>query len=244
MEFHANIDDMNEGVASHQSAEPLPRVFLITVTHQWMKNNCYLIVDPVTQQALIVDPAWQMEKIVSTLALSQSVLSGILITHAHFDHIDLAKPLAELYNCPIWMSGKEIEASGFASKQLVAIDNTPWRVGAIKIQPILTPGHTPGCVCYLIGNNLFTGDVLFAEGCGICSDVEAAHVMFESLNLLKSIIKPHTHIFPGHTYVRPPGQRFSEVLRHNMYLHFDDKQSFAAFRLRKGQSMQKMLDFR
>lgn len=221
-----------------------PRVFLVKVSRLAMKNNTALVVDPATSQSVIVDPAWQLGKIESAVAETGSTLRGILITHAHPDHIDLAKPLAELHGCPIWMSRQEIASSGFDAPQLVAIDETPWSAGRMTIQPILAPGHTPGCVCYLIGNHLFTGDVLFAEGCGICADVAAAHAMFESLERLKSRVRPHTRIYPGHTYVRPPGQRFSEVLNHNLYLHFPDKHAFAAFRLRKGQSAGKWLDFR
>lgn len=230
----------------HLHGDILPQVFLITVARQSMKNNCYLIVDPVSFQAVIVDPAWEMEKITVVLDQSGATLSGILVTHAHFDHTDLAQPLAELYNCPIWMSEKEIAVSGFSVKQLVAAPVVPWQVGTLTIQPIFTPGHTAGSLCYLIGDNLFTGDVLFIEGCGICFDVDSAYALFASLEKLKSLMqsRPHTHIFPGHTYVRPPGQRFSDVLRHNMYLHFDNKQDFAAFRLRAGQNIQKMMEFK
>lgn len=235
MDFH------QMGAEKHEFS---PRVFLLKVARRRMLNNNYLIVDPASHQAVVVDPAWQMEVIQDAVASTGSTLSGVLITHAHFDHIDLAKPVAEFYNCPIWMSRREIDACGFEARHLVAIDDTPWFVGEMLIQPILTPGHTPGCVCYYIGGNLFTGDVLFVEGCGMCGDIEAAHQMFDSLELLKARLPPQTHIFPGHTYARPPGQRFSEVLRHNMYLHFADKHSFASFRLRKGQSEQAMLNFR
>lgn len=224
--------------------ECAPRVIVIQVARHVMKNNNYLIVDPATRQAVIVDPAWQMETIQSALANAGCDLRGIVLTHAHPDHIDLARPLADLHDCPIWMSRQEIDVSGFQAKQLIAIDETPWRVGQMLIQPLLTPGHTPGCICYSIGNNLFTGDVLFAEGCGICPGTAAAHAMFASLQRLKSVLKPHTRIFPGHTYVRAPGQRFSDVLSHNMYLHFPDQESFAAFRLRSGQSRERLLAFR
>jgi hydroxyacylglutathione hydrolase len=220
-----------------------PQVFLLEVSHQRMRNNNYLVLDPNSHQAVIVDPAWQPEKIQAAIANTRATLSGILITHTHFDHIDLAKPMAELYNCPIWMSKQEIAYSGFEDSKLIAIDEIPWFVGNLRIQPILTPGHTPGCVCYQIGNNLFTGDVLFAEGCGICEDLQSAYAMFDSLESLKSKIKPHTHIFPGHTYFRPPGQKFSDLFQCNMYLQFADRASFAAYRLRKGQSMRKLLDF-
>ena len=221
-----------------EASERAPRVLVIEVARGSMKNNCYLIVDPATHEAVMVDPAWQMEKIQAALHSTGSRLSGILLTHAHHDHTDLAEPLADAYNCPIWMSRKEIDGSGFTARQLVGT------VGQMFIRPIPTPGHTPGCTCYLVGNNLFTGDVLFPEGCGICPHVEAAHQMFESLQRLKSRLRPDTRIFAGHTYLNAPGQQFADVLAQNMYLHFTDAQSFAAFRLRKGQDVRKLLAFR
>lgn len=230
--------------AAAQPAEGAPRVFLIKVARGFMKNNNYLVVDPASQQGVLVDPAWEMDRIEEALAQSGATLSGILLTHAHYDHIDLARPIADFYNCPIWMSREEIEDSGFSARQLIAIDERPWRVGGMQIEPMLTPGHTPGCVCYRIGNNLFTGDVLFAEGCGICMSVEAAYQMFDSLEMLKGRLRHDTHIFPGHTYVRSPGQRFADVCSFNMYLNFPDRHAFAAFRLRKGQREDKLLDFR
>ena len=50
-------------------------------------------------------------------------------------------------------------------------------VGRHTFEVIHTPGHTPGSVCYRIGANLFTGDVLFAEGCGLCPDADSADRM-------------------------------------------------------------------
>jgi hydroxyacylglutathione hydrolase len=223
-----------------QSADPQgpgPRVVVLRMQYLTMTNYNYLVVDPTTRQAVIVDPAWEMHKVERALAQTQSVLAGILVTHSHPDHIHLARPLAARYRCPIWMSKAEISLSGFDAAGLVGIDAVPWYVGAMQIQPLFTPGHTPGCVCYLIGDNLFTGDVLFAEGCGMCPDVAAAHTMFSSLEYLKALIEPHTRVFPGHSYGKPPGQSFAQLLRDNIYLQFSDKESFAAFRLRKVRKM-------
>ncbi|MFT4924755.1 MAG: hydroxyacylglutathione hydrolase [Phenylobacterium sp.] len=221
-----------------------PHVVLVEVAHEAMKNNNYLIIDPNSRQAVVVDPAWQLDKLEQTLNHSQVSLSGILITHTHPDHIHLAKIMADKYNVPIWMSEQEIASSGFAAEQLEPIDDSPWTVGQMEITPILTPGHTPGCVCFLIGDNLFTGDVLFAEGCGICFDVPGAHAMFYSLADLKARLHPDTRIYPGHTYVKPPGQKFSDVIKRNMYLQFQDIESFTGYRLRAGQTTKKVLNFR
>ncbi|MEJ2694986.1 MAG: MBL fold metallo-hydrolase, partial [Candidatus Thiodiazotropha sp.] len=121
---------------------------------------------------------------------------------------------------------------------------TPWFVGNMLIEPILTPGHTQGSMCYKIGNNLFTGDVLFAEGCGICKDMSSAYAMFDSIELLKSLTSPETKIFPGHTYAKPVGRSFAELLDYNIYLNFKDRESFAAYRMRGGQQVKRLFDFR
>jgi hydroxyacylglutathione hydrolase len=142
------------------------------------------------------------------------------------------------------MSSEEIAASGFNEQQLIGINTTPWSVGRIRIQPVFTPGHTPGGMCFLIGNNLFAGDTLFAEGCGICPDIPAAHDMYASLEYLKNILKPETRIFPGHVFRKPPGQRFSQLLKDNIYLQFRNENDFAAYRLRKGQNKSGFFEFR
>ena len=223
--------------------ELIPQVIVLDVRRESMKNFNYLVVDPESLQAVIVDPAWDIDKIDRALADAEAILSGILVTHSHPDHINLAKPLAEKYNCPIWMSTVEIAASGFSARQLAGIGTRPWSVGQMLIEPIFTPGHTPGCTCYLIGGNLFTGDVLFAEGCGICPDTQAAYAMFASLEQLKTRIQPHTRIFPGHSYGQTPGRPMSQLRRENIYLQFSDKESFAAFRLRSGQDKARLFKF-
>ncbi|MBO9699897.1 MAG: MBL fold metallo-hydrolase [Sporocytophaga sp.] len=220
------------------------QVVVLRMTHMFIISYSYLVVDNNSKQSIIVDPAWNIEKVEEALMNTQSSLSGILLTHSHPDHVDLARPLADKYNCPIWMSNKEIAFSGYSEPQLLGIDMTPWFVGQIRILPILTPGHTPGSTCYLVGNNLFSGDTLFAEGCGICPDMAAAHNMFNSLNQLRSFLKPDTRIFPGHVYDKPPGQKFSELLKCNIYLQFKNVNDFAAYRMRHVQNKLSLFDFR
>jgi len=220
-----------------------PEVIVLKMCYQFIKNFNYLVVDPASGQAVVIDPAWEMEKIDQALVDAQATLSGILITHSHPDHVHLAEPLAEKYCCPIWMAKEEIADSGFRARNLIGIDARPWTVGEMLIEPILTPGHTPGCVCYLIGDNLFSGDVLFTEGCGMCANEQAAHSMFASLESLKTRLKPQTRIFPGHSYGEPPGRTLSQLRKDNIYLQFSDKDSFTSFRLRRGQNVEKMFSF-
>lgn len=234
---------MNQPHAQPDRNRVVPQVVTLEMYYQSIKNYNYLVIDPSSRQAVIVDPAWQMEKIDQALLDNQAKLSGILITHAHPDHIHLARPLADKYACPIWMSKEGISASGFKAEQLIAIDTDPITIGRMVVETISTPGHTPGCMCYLIEDNLFSGDALFAEGCGMCPDTQAAHAMFASLETLKTRLPPETRIFPGHSYGVPPGQRLSQLLKDNIYLQFSNKHSFAAFRLRSGQNLARMFRF-
>jgi len=223
--------------------ELVPSVIVLDVRRHSMKNFNYLVVDPESRQAVIVDPAWELDKIERALDETQATLQGVLVTHSHPDHVDLCRPLAEKYGCPIWMSQAEIAASGFTARQLVPIDTTPWSIGRLLIEPIFTPGHTPGSTCFRIGENLFTGDVLFAEGCGLCPDTEAAYAMFASLDQLKTRLEPQTLVFPGHSYGQPPGRTMAQLRRENIYLQFSTRESFAAFRMRSGQDKARLFRF-
>lgn len=220
-----------------------PNVTVLDVRRNDMKNYNYLVVDPVDRQAVIVDPAWELEKIDRAVADAGAALRGVLLTHSHHDHVNLSRAVADKYECPIWMSHQEIAASRYNARQLIGIDTSPWMVGRMRIEPIFTPGHTPGSMCYLIGENLFTGDVLFAEGCGLCPDIQAAYAMFESLEQLKVRTRPATRVFPGHSYGQPPGRMMAQLHRENVYLQFSDRESFAAFRLRSGQDRARLFDF-
>ena len=227
----------NRSAALPRQVEAGARVVVLSMQHLHMKNFNYLVVDPDSERAVIVDPAWQIEKVDRALTEARAVLSGILLTHSHPDHVNLADPLSQRYGCPIWMSNAEIEFSGYNAGRLIGHEGSAWQVGGLAICPIATPGHTPGSTCYLIDDNLFTGDVLFYEGCGMCPDVQGAHAMFASLERLKKHVGPATRVFPGHSYGMPPGQPFAQLLKDNIYLQFRDKNAFAAFRLRKLQRL-------
>lgn len=234
---------MSEPAAAAACSEPVPAVTVLDVRRHAMKNYSYLVVDPLSRRAVIVDPAWQIEKVEAALVSAEATLDGILVTHSHHDHVHLSRPLSEKHGCPIWMSDVEIDTSGFRAPRLRGIGAGAWQVGRMRIEAILTPGHTPGSACYAIGANLFTGDVLFAEGCGICPDTAAAYEMFASLARLRACVAPRTRIFPGHSYGQQPGRPMAQLLRENIYLQFSDKESFASFRMRGGQDLAKLFVF-
>ena len=72
-------------------------------------------------------------------------------------------------------------------------------MGELEIKVIHTPGHTQGGVCYLVENNLFSGDTIFREAVGRC-DLEGGNFdqIVESIQTKIFTLNPEINIYPGH----------------------------------------------
>jgi glyoxylase-like metal-dependent hydrolase (beta-lactamase superfamily II) len=213
-------------------------VHAIKVCRGMFKNYSYLGIDAASKDSFLVDPAWELDKIEGALSRSGFACRFILLTHSHFDHVDLADELGARLDIPVYMSKVEAEAYQFRCRNLVLLreeDSVPFGAGAIS--PMLTPGHTKGSTCFLFEDSLFTGDTLFFEGCGMCAGEGAdPKELFRSIQRLKASIDPHTRIYPGHSYGKEPGQRFAMLLHYNIYLQFEQEKDFVAYRMRAGQT--------
>lgn len=213
-------------------------VNILRVTNLLFVNYCYLVINNNTNTSVLIDPAWEQNKIEESILNSQSNLVGILLTHHHSDHINLAAAFAQKYQIPVYMSRVEIDFYHFQCPNLIAIDTFDvFDLHGIQIHPLFTPGHTIGGTSYLIATNLFSGDTLFIEGCGICSGNGGdAGVMFDTLQMLKKRISPNTLIYPGHSYGQRVGKPLAYLLKNNIYLMFTDKNKFIKFRMRPNQN--------
>lgn len=218
-------------------------VHVLKTLHSTFKNYCFIVENVSTKEVVLIDPSWEFELIDQTIKQLSARPCAVLLTHHHYDHIDLAQKCATTYNIPVFMSSNEIDFYHFFCAHLQALPNQAFWINSIFIQFISTPGHTYGSTCYLIGNNLFTGDTLFNEGCGVCIDHGSCpKQLFYSLQTIKNISNDSTLIYPGHQFHSPIGQDFNFVKEQNIYLHFSKIEQFVAFRMRK-QSMANWLSF-
>lgn len=156
----------------------------------------YIIVNKTNKKGIIIDPAYSINKINEIIKNNNIKILAVLLTHHHHDHSNLANHIAKKYSSIVYMSHNEISYYKCSCTNLTPIkDESRFSIGEINITPIFTPGHTKGSVSYLIGNNLFTGDTLFIEGCGICSTKGGnPELMFKSLKRLKKIIEPNIQV--------------------------------------------------
>jgi hydroxyacylglutathione hydrolase len=220
------------------------RVISVKANNNFLKNYSYIVHDDISNTAIVIDPSWQMKEIEKKLSKLEMKLSAILLTHSHIDHVFDAEKLSNKYNAPIVMSQIEYEYYKFDSNNLITVKHEEIiNFENIVIVSLITPGHTKGSICYLIDNNLFTGDTLFIEGCGICWGKGAdPSDMFDTMQYLKTRIDKNVLIYPGHSYGKEPGEIFESVCKENVYLNFTDRNNFLSFRMRKGQI--KLFDFK
>lgn len=204
-------------------------------------NQCYLVSDG--RRGVLIDPAWDFYALKDYIDKHHIQLQGVFLTHHHMDHVDLAESFALHYDVPVYMSQIEIDQYGFVCANLVGFeDRVPIACGQIEVLPIVTPGHTAGGCCYLIGDSLFTGDTVFIEGVGLTTTAGGnVHELYDSVRLLDAYLRGGPKVWPGHSYGLPPGQSYEVLLSSNVYFHLS-RDEFVRFRMRAGQT--KLFDFK
>jgi glyoxylase-like metal-dependent hydrolase (beta-lactamase superfamily II) len=199
------------------------------VIAQQMRNFAYLIGDRETGDCVVVDPAYAANDLLDTLENDGLHLSGVLVSHHHPDHVGGSmmgfelKGLAELLervSVPVHVNTHEVDwvsrITGIPVSELTAHEHGDRvNVGAVDIELLHTPGHTPGSQCFLLDGKLVAGDTLFLEGCGR-TDFPGGNVddMFRSLHALAELPGDPT-VFPGHWYSAEPSATLSDVRRTN-----------------------------
>lgn len=159
-------------------------------------------------KAWIVDPGHEGERIIALLAQNSLEPMGILLTHAHFDHITGTAALQkEFPSLPVYVGTPDAVMFGHPFNQMPGeypSIGTPANIhdaNELTICDVIkTPGHTPGGVCYYFPEDklLLSGDTLFAGSVGR-TDFPGGS-MAELLNSLRKLMElpDDTLVIPGH----------------------------------------------
>lgn len=219
-------------------------VYQLKVQQSKFINYIYLIVDKITKQTAIVDPSWNYDTVINLINKLNVKISALLLTHSHIDHVYMVDRLIEKYkDVKVYMSDVECRYYNYTANNLFRLqDGDKIRFGETEVECILTPGHTKGSMCYLLQASLFTGDTIFAEGCGMCTCQGGdAYEMYHSIQKIRKIVKPHVQLYAGHSYGKSQGNTLMEVSESNIYFQIYDAKDFVEFRNRRGQN--KLLGF-
>jgi hydroxyacylglutathione hydrolase len=178
-------------------------------------NYSYLLHDVASKQTAVVDPA-QAEPVLQRLAQHGWQLTYIFNTHHHHDHIGGNLALQAATGCKIIASHGDKDKI-YRINQMV-IEGDDLYLGQTRFQVIETPGHTLGHVVYYSAQAqcVFTGDTLFALGCGRLFEGTAAQ-LWQSLQKLAAL-PPQTRVYCAHEYTLANAQFALSVEADNFVL--------------------------
>ena len=209
--------------------EPIIRSFFdagtFTVTH--------VLSDPVTQRAAIIDSVLDFDpksgrtshlgadRVVDYVRQSGLTVEWLLETHAHADHLSAAPYLKQALGgktgigihirdvqkaFKVVFNAKQMDTDGADFDRLFD-DGEQFRIGELLVRVVHTPGHTPACVTYVVGQDAFVGDTLFMPDYGTARcDFPGgdAALLYRSVRKIMSL-PPDTRLHLCHDY--PPTGR-------------------------------------
>ena len=213
----------------------------------------YIVQDPNSGSCAIVDPVLDYEaasgqtttesadEVVAKVEAENLTVEWILETHVHADHLSAAPYLqkrlggkigigahiTEVQNIfgNLFNAEPEFHRNGSQFNQLFA-DGDTFAIGGLTVTAMHTPGHTPACMTYQIGDSLFVGDTLFMPDFGTARcDFPGgnASALYQSIQRLFTL-PPETRIFMCHDYM-PNGREMryettvGEQKQFNIHLH-------------------------
>ncbi len=213
----------------------------------------YLVSDPATKSAAIIDSVLDYDpragkvtttsadRILAVVAERKLKIEWILETHAHADHLSAAQYLKTHTGAPVAIGAyiSEVRAifdpifdleprNGYDSEFDHRFrDGERFKIGTLDVEVLTTPGHTPACVTYKIGDAVFVGDTLFMPDYGTArADFPGgdALTLYNSIQRLLAL-PDETRVFLCHDYKAPGRDEYvwettiGEERKNNIHVH-------------------------
>lgn len=178
-----------------------------------LETNCYLVSNDENKEAVITDPGDSAGFIAQCIEERGVKPVAILLTHAHADHILALEEIREKYDIPVYVheADEDMLKDGYKNLGNISIHLTDKDVklkgrekliiGGMEIQPLHTPGHTPGGCCYYFpeGGFVLAGDTMFFRSWGR-TDFPGGNErdLMESIRKKLLPLPENTLVYPGH----------------------------------------------
>lgn len=172
-------------------------------------TNCYIIKCLKTQKGVLIDAPAEADKILEQLEGID--INYIFLTHDHTDHVGALSELRQKLGVPL--AAHPLDAESLPSPMETSLsDGDLLSIGELKIKALHTPGHTPGSLCFLLRDYLFSGDTLFPGGPGKTWSPSDFKIIINSITTKIFVLPEDTKIYPGHgnsTIISEEKKKFS-----------------------------------
>jgi len=181
----------------------------------WLSNT-YVVADEPGGSAVLIDAGGPLEPLLDVVRRGQLTLTHVLLTHHHHDHVaELDAVRAQFPDAPVLIH--ELERDDVPQATGTMSPGEAIETGALRIEPIHTPGHTAGMLSLLVdGTDVFTGDTLFKGSVGgVRAPGHTTYADLKSSIMDKLLaLAPETRIHPGHT----DPTTVADELEHNRFV--------------------------
>jgi len=158
-------------------------------------NNCYILSDNQTRDAVIIDAPEGCDAIQP--ALEGLNVQSVIVTHRHRDHWAGIDAMLSFVDAPVLTGeGDRDPYEQYVTQTLAHGDVV--EVGDLRLRVMHTPGHTPGHVCLVTGNHLLSGDTLFPGGPGRTRSNADLQTEIESIKSHLYVLPDAVAVYPGH----------------------------------------------
>jgi glyoxylase-like metal-dependent hydrolase (beta-lactamase superfamily II) len=181
-----------------------------------LQVNCSVCGDEATREAFVFDPGEEAERILDVVKRHGLKVAGIVLTHAHIDHIGGVREVQQATGAPVSLhpADRALAENAEAHAAMLGLsppghfdvdtelaDGDVLRLGAIEFRVLHTPGHTQGGCCFLIPSEgrLIAGDTLFRDSIGR-TDLPGGNgpQLLESIREKLFPLPDDTVVIPGH----------------------------------------------
>ena len=167
------------------------------------QTNCYILHEEASQTCCVIDPGYTPEAVLDKVDELGLTVEAILLTHGHFDHVGGVKQIAAETGCDVYLCTEDLSmppmmTAGQLYYTKSYTEGSQLHLAGLDIGVLHTPGHTPGSVCLVAEEHIFSGDTLFAGSCGR-TDLPGGDpdAIMKSLKRLASI-EGNFWVHPGH----------------------------------------------
>ncbi len=179
-----------------------------------LSANCYIVGSETAGEGLVIDPGGNAGDIFQAISDSGLDIKIIVLTHGHSDHIAALYDIQDRTGAEVAIHTADaqfLRGRGSFSMMFGISYKTPATpdrllnegdiidVGGLNFSVLHTPGHTPGSICLLTDNKVFTGDTLFYRGIGTTlMPGSSRRQLIDSIHTRLMVLPDDTAVYPGH----------------------------------------------